>query len=344
MLGHSPPPYDDSDEEGDEEAVAQLLQRPAFDAQREHLPPEPHLLPPTPPSRPAPSTPAQSSGAPKVPDQAILHAHLLDAQAELEQTRAIVGAARLRSVLRSKRALALGRAWAAWTHAALAGYHAARAEPLLRELTVLRAELADQRDRGEVLQQLREQVAAARTTDEVLQQEQSDAHSQLVGELTGAQAQLAAQRADLDEVRASEAALKAELGGAASTLREGFAEAAAQGARLAAEEHAKHLKQSKLSVLLLSGRAAALGAAIAQWAVVAASLYAARDRDKLRTSNGASAGLDPPFLWAVPSLLPSACLSCSPNGRRVETALCSPPRARDASDPPARRRPVVGAS
>ena len=100
MLGHNPPPYDDSDEEGDDAAVAALLQRPAFDDAP--LPAAPTIPPPTPPSGRSSQQPARSPRPSSRPSEgSILHATLLDAQAELEQTRAIVGAARLRSVLRS---------------------------------------------------------------------------------------------------------------------------------------------------------------------------------------------------------------------------------------------------
>ena len=270
-----------SDEAADEAAVQRMLRRPPavggvdFGDEDDTMPPAPTQPPPTPPS--------QASGAPPS-DKALLHAHLLDVQAELEQTRAIVGAARLRSVLRSRRALALGRAWTAWTHVSLAGHHAARAEPLMRELSVLRAEVASQRDRSADLQQLREQVAEARSSDGRLQREQAQAHKALMSELSSTKLALAESQAQAAAFRDEGAAMQEELDGAAGTLRDGFAEAAAQGARLAAEEHTKQQQRTRLLVIVQSSHAARIAHALHGWKVAAAAIFAEHERASLRTS------------------------------------------------------------
>ena len=170
---------------------------------------------------------------------------LQDTQAELERTRAFVGAARLRSVLRSRRALALTRAWTAWTRSTLISFHAAKVEPLFREVEVLRAETAAVRERGNSLHELKTQFLAARESDERLHRETAEAHEALMQQLASAQHALAASQAEASALREEEARLRNELGGTAVTLRDGFHEAAAQGARLAADEHSKQLIKAR---------------------------------------------------------------------------------------------------
>ena len=108
-----------------------------------------------------------------------------------------------------------------------------------------------------------------------------------IAELSGAQAALAASQAEAAALRNNEASLRDELGGASATLREGFAEAAEQGARLAAEEHGRQLKQARLSGALHSARAAFLATAPTPppHAAVRAALEALADLQAVEVSS-----------------------------------------------------------
>ena len=248
------------------------------------------------------------SGTPSTgSSQQALQAELLDTQAELENTRAVVAAARLRSVLRSRRALALGRAWGAWSHAVLKGEVSSVTAPLVRELAVLRSEVADQREREVNIRELRVQLAAARASDEELAREREAVHGQLADELARCQralsasqdsadtlreeatqlrADLATSQDELVDLRANSQSLRAELDGAAGMLREGFAEAASQGARLASEEHGLQLVRVRLGSALAAAHASHLSFAFGRWAVGAAAASAGEERSVLREENG----------------------------------------------------------
>jgi hypothetical protein len=107
-----------------------------------------------------------------------LHERLVQAQHELESTRAVVGATRLRTVLRSSKAFDLTRAWRRWREAALES--SAPAEPLTED--------------GAALQRLASSEAAllqSRAAQDALRLELKEAHlSRLAAE------ELSAERAD----------------------------------------------------------------------------------------------------------------------------------------------------
>ena len=223
-------------------------------------------------------------GAPEEPEEA-LRGVIMATQSELRDSRAFIAASRVRSLLRSRRALALLRAWAAWQHASFACTVADRTDPLMRELAMLRGLIDEQRERGEALHSLRRELAESRSAATRLETEREAAHSALVAELSSAQAALAASQAEAAALRNNEAALRDELGGASVTLREGFAEAAVQGARLAADAHGRQLVHARLSAALQSARSALLATALRRWAVGAAAATSERERSQLRTAN-----------------------------------------------------------
>ena len=229
-----------------------------------------------------PPMPTETAPVPPMPSpSAAVLRELQDAQKELQQTRSVVAAARLRSCLRTRRALALSNSWATWQQASLTSAASSVAEPLLRELTVMREEVSASRDRGQVIRELRKQINEAREADEELQRRRDEQSRLEEVERKRLERALAESQSALAESQSEVAALREEIDHAAATLREGFAEAATQGARLAAEEHGRQMITGRLRALLYAAEATRLTAALHGWACSARAIGVDDERRRL---------------------------------------------------------------
>ena len=146
---------------------------------------------------------------------------LLTTRPQLAQTRSIFAASRLRSVLRSRRALSLQDAWTAWSDVARTATAAARTEPLIKELDVLRLQVRSQNERSDEIQELRRQIAEARRAGDLLNKEQEEANNALRVQASELQYALQKSLAEAAGLRREEAQLRQELGISATDLREG---------------------------------------------------------------------------------------------------------------------------